>query len=178
MEECELISYVGCRRRFGVEDYHRWTAEHHADEEPSPSRRFHPDRDRRSRRFDGYRGSHCAGRLTARAVEFAEQQGRPVGDMALRIEKAFGVKMDTLMRMQSAYDIAQTRKRENTIKVRRVAFQAIAVRTVPRREPCESVSRQRQCRASQRAAKNAATEIVFGPRLRTSLVAPARRRRQ
>ena len=34
------------------------------------------------------------------------------GDMALRIEKAFGVKMDTLMRMQSAYDIAQTRKRE------------------------------------------------------------------
>jgi len=28
--------------------------------------------------------------------------------MALRIEKAFGVKMDTLMRMQSAYEIAQT----------------------------------------------------------------------
>ena len=36
------------------------------------------------------------------------------GDMALRIEKAFGVKMDTLMRMQAAYDIAQTRKREKT----------------------------------------------------------------
>ena len=35
------------------------------------------------------------------------------GEMALRVEKAFGVKMDTLMRMQSAYDIAQTRKREN-----------------------------------------------------------------
>jgi addiction module HigA family antidote len=34
------------------------------------------------------------------------------GDMALRIEKGFGVKMETLMRMQSAYDIAQTRKRE------------------------------------------------------------------
>ena len=39
------------------------------------------------------------------------------GDMALRIEKAFGVKMDTLMRMQSSYDIAQTRKRENQIRV-------------------------------------------------------------
>jgi len=39
--------------------------------------------------------------------------------MALRIEKAFGVKMDTLMRMQSAYDIAQTRKREKEIHVRR-----------------------------------------------------------
>jgi addiction module HigA family antidote len=43
------------------------------------------------------------------------------GDMALRIEKAFGVKMDTLMRMQSAYEIAQTRKRENQIRVQRVA---------------------------------------------------------
>src|SRR6202158_5450044 len=41
------------------------------------------------------------------------------GDMALRIEKAFGVKMDTLMRMQSAYDIAKTRKREREIRVRR-----------------------------------------------------------
>jgi addiction module HigA family antidote len=41
------------------------------------------------------------------------------GDMALRIEKAFGVKMDTLMRMQSSYDIARTRQREDKIKVRR-----------------------------------------------------------
>jgi addiction module HigA family antidote len=38
------------------------------------------------------------------------------GDMALRIEKAFGVKMETLMRMQSAYDIAQTRRREKEIR--------------------------------------------------------------
>ncbi len=42
------------------------------------------------------------------------------GDMALRLEKAFGVKMDTLMRMQSAYDIARTRKREKQICVRRI----------------------------------------------------------
>ncbi len=41
------------------------------------------------------------------------------GDMALRIEKAFGVKMDTLMRMQASYDIAQTRKRERKIRIRR-----------------------------------------------------------
>ena len=41
------------------------------------------------------------------------------GGMALRIEKAFGVKMDTLMRMQAAYDIAQTRKLEGEIRVRR-----------------------------------------------------------
>ncbi|HEY6851804.1 MAG TPA: HigA family addiction module antitoxin [Terracidiphilus sp.] len=42
------------------------------------------------------------------------------GDMALRIEKAFGVKMDTLMRMQSSYDIAETRKREKKIHVQRI----------------------------------------------------------
>ena len=43
------------------------------------------------------------------------------GNMALRIEKAFGVKMDTLMRMQSSYDIAQTRKRGKQIRgVRRI----------------------------------------------------------
>ena len=30
------------------------------------------------------------------------------GETALRIEKAFGVKMDTLMRMQTSYNIAQT----------------------------------------------------------------------
>lgn len=41
------------------------------------------------------------------------------GDMALRIEKAFGVRMDTLMRMQSSYDIARTRERQDTIRVRR-----------------------------------------------------------
>jgi addiction module HigA family antidote len=41
------------------------------------------------------------------------------GDMALRIEKAFGVKMDTLMRMQSAFDIARIRSREKEVRVRR-----------------------------------------------------------
>jgi plasmid maintenance system antidote protein VapI len=32
-------------------------------------------------------------------------------DMALRVEKAFGVSMDTLMRMQNSYDIAQAGRR-------------------------------------------------------------------
>jgi addiction module HigA family antidote len=40
-------------------------------------------------------------------------------EMALRIEKAFGVSMDTLMRMQSSYDIAQARRRAGQIKVAR-----------------------------------------------------------
>lgn len=40
------------------------------------------------------------------------------GDMALRIEKAFGPKMETLIGMQSAYDVFKTRQREKEIKVR------------------------------------------------------------
>jgi plasmid maintenance system antidote protein VapI len=51
---------------------------------------------------------------------FELPQARLSGEMALRIEKAFGVKMDTLMRMQSSYDIAQTRKREKEIRVQRI----------------------------------------------------------
>jgi addiction module HigA family antidote len=41
------------------------------------------------------------------------------GEMALRIEKAFGVSMDTLMRLQGAYDIARARKDAAKIRVRR-----------------------------------------------------------
>jgi antitoxin HigA-1 len=40
-------------------------------------------------------------------------------EMALRIEKAFGPKMDHLMRMQLAYDIAKQRSREKSIVVKR-----------------------------------------------------------
>ena len=38
-------------------------------------------------------------------------------DMAIRFEKAFGLKAEMLMRMQSAYDLAQARGREEDIKV-------------------------------------------------------------
>ena len=41
--------------------------------------------------------------------------------MALRIEKAFGVKMDTLLRMQTAYEIARARSMEQEIDVVRYA---------------------------------------------------------
>ncbi len=40
-------------------------------------------------------------------------------DMAIRIEKAFGPKMDTLLRMQTAYEIAAARQRAGAIKVKR-----------------------------------------------------------
>ena len=73
-----------------------------------------------------------AASLSATAAAVALQVSRPAlsnllnantdlsGNMALRIEKAFGVKMDTLMRMQASYDIAQTRKREKQIHARRI----------------------------------------------------------
>lgn len=40
-------------------------------------------------------------------------------EMALRIEKAFGVPVDRLMRMQNRFDIAQIRKRAGDIDVPR-----------------------------------------------------------
>jgi antitoxin HigA-1 len=39
-------------------------------------------------------------------------------EMALRIEKAFGVSMETLMRMQSSFEIAQIRKQADHIDVK------------------------------------------------------------
>ncbi len=40
-------------------------------------------------------------------------------EMALRVEKAFGPRMDTLLRMQTACDVAAAREREADIKIRR-----------------------------------------------------------
>jgi len=40
-------------------------------------------------------------------------------EMALRIEKAFGPDMDHLLRMQLAYDVAQTRKQARGIAIKR-----------------------------------------------------------
>ena len=40
--------------------------------------------------------------------------------MAIRLSKAFGSTPETWLRMQLAYDLAQARKHENKIKVRRL----------------------------------------------------------
>jgi antitoxin HigA-1 len=40
-------------------------------------------------------------------------------EMALRIEKAFGPDMDHLLRMQLAYDVAETRRHAREIAVKR-----------------------------------------------------------
>src|SRR5258708_8972412 len=74
--------------------------------------------------------------LTVTAAAIALRVSRPTlssllngkadlsGDMALRIEKAFGVKMDTLMRMRSSFVIAQNRQRVNQIASPRISVRA------------------------------------------------------
>jgi len=42
-------------------------------------------------------------------------------EMAIRFEKAFGVRAETMMRMQAAHDLAQARLHEKDINVERVA---------------------------------------------------------
>ncbi len=39
-------------------------------------------------------------------------------EMALRFEKAFGIKMETLLKMQLDHDIAQVREKTDNIKVK------------------------------------------------------------
>jgi addiction module HigA family antidote len=45
-------------------------------------------------------------------------------DMAIRFEKAFGVRADTLLRMQTSYELAQARANEDAIRVEK--FRAAA----------------------------------------------------
>ncbi|MGN6849161.1 MAG: HigA family addiction module antitoxin [Sphingomicrobium sp.] len=42
-------------------------------------------------------------------------------DMAIRFEKAFGLKAETLMRMQASHELAQARAHEDEIEVEKVA---------------------------------------------------------
>jgi antitoxin HigA-1 len=53
------------------------------------------------------------------------------GEMAVRIEKAFGLKVETMLRMQNNYDIAQARLRSRHIHVRR--YRAPSIRRRARR---------------------------------------------
>jgi addiction module HigA family antidote len=42
-------------------------------------------------------------------------------EMAIRFEKAFGLKADSLLRMQAAHDLAEARRHEKDIKVEKIA---------------------------------------------------------
>jgi addiction module HigA family antidote len=49
-------------------------------------------------------------------------------EMAIRLTKAFGSTAETWLQMQLAYDLAQARKHESKIKVKRYAPEELAVR--------------------------------------------------
>ena len=48
-------------------------------------------------------------------------KARLSAEMAIRFEKASGLKADTLMQLQSAHELARVRTREHEIKVERIA---------------------------------------------------------
>lgn len=50
-------------------------------------------------------------------------------EMAIRIEKAFGVSMETLMRMQNSFDIAEARKKAEAVNVAPPFRQATAAKS-------------------------------------------------
>lgn len=45
----------------------------------------------------------------------------PDPNLPIRFEKAFGIKADTLLRMQTTYELAQAREHEQDIKVEKLA---------------------------------------------------------
>lgn len=64
--------------------------------------------------------THAAQALGVNRValsSFLNEKADLSADVATRIENAFGTDMETLMRMQSTYDIAQARKRRDHIHV-------------------------------------------------------------
>lgn len=84
---------------------------------PRPSRRVREARDHRAAGAAGDGRRAGARRHPRDAVDAPHERASLSPGMALRLEKAFGVSMDTLMRMQNSYDIARIRERAGEIKV-------------------------------------------------------------
>ena len=63
------------------------------------------------------RAAEALGVTRAALSTLLNERSRLSADMAVRIEKAFGVSMDTLMRMQNSFDIARARERAPQIDV-------------------------------------------------------------
>jgi len=69
---------------------------------------------------DGYKGlSEMSSMRRATLSDLINGKAALSAEMALRIEKAFGVKMETLLNMQAWYDAYTMRQREGEIAVKR-----------------------------------------------------------
>jgi antitoxin HigA-1 len=67
------------------------------------------------------RAAQALGVRRATLSDFVNEKAALSPEMAMRIEKAFGVNMDMLLRMQAGYDSAAMRERADEIDVRRFA---------------------------------------------------------
>ena len=76
------------------------------------------------------------------------------GMMALRIEKAFGVRMETLMQMQASHDIARTRSRGDEISVQP---QSVRERGAPYAEATLNINDAVMRRLREEAARRQTT---------------------
>jgi addiction module HigA family antidote len=65
------------------------------------------------------RAAEILGVRRATLSDLVHEKSALSAEMALRIEKAFGVDMDTLLRMQAWYDSYMVRQREGEIDVKR-----------------------------------------------------------
>lgn len=63
--------------------------------------------------------AHALGVTRAALSALLNERASLSADMAIRIEKAFGVSMETLLRMQMSFDIARAHEREDQIDVER-----------------------------------------------------------
>jgi addiction module HigA family antidote len=70
--------------------------------------------------------AHALGVTRAALSAFLNERASLSPDMAIRIKKAFGISIETLMRMQNSYDIAQAHMREGDIVVARYVPDAAA----------------------------------------------------
>jgi antitoxin HigA-1 len=63
--------------------------------------------------------AHALGVTRAALSALLNERASLSADMAIRVEKAFGASMETLLRMQMSYDIARAHEREDEIDVER-----------------------------------------------------------
>ncbi|WP_246327783.1 HigA family addiction module antitoxin [Candidatus Competibacter phosphatis] len=65
------------------------------------------------------RAAEILGVCRAALSDLVNEKAALTPEMALRVEMAFGVSMDTLLRMQAGYDSYIVRQRQGEIKVRK-----------------------------------------------------------
>ena len=85
---------------------------------PAASGRVHPRGSSRRAWLVGERGGEGAGRARATLSDLINGNAALSAEMALRIEKAFGVKMETLLNLQAWHDAHAMRQREDEIAVK------------------------------------------------------------